>query len=64
MQIGPLKNNYTVMVHFPQITLREWIHPFLRVMKLIKCIQSEQKCPCGGKDFHINYAIFLVAARL
>lgn len=37
----PPQNNYTVMVRFPQITLREWIRSFLRLMKLIERVRSE-----------------------
>lgn len=51
------------MVHFPQITLREWIQPFLRVMKLIECVQSEQGV-CSGDGFHIHSAIASAAASL
>lgn len=42
------------MVHFPQITLREWIHPFLRVMKRIKCEQSGQNVCEVERTFFIN----------
>lgn len=50
-KLGP-QNNYTVMVHFPQITLREWIQPFSE-MKLIKCTQSGESVSRG---VHIRVA--------
>lgn len=44
------------MVRFPQITLREWIHPFLRVMKLIKWEQSGQNVCEVEKTFFFSFS--------
>lgn len=52
------------MVHFPQITLREWIHPFSEGDETNQMGTIWTKFLCSGKDFHINLAIVLVAPCL
>lgn len=55
----PPQNNYTVMVHFPQITLREWIHSFLRVMKLLDAPNQKEKSVPGKRFSYRLNSLFM-----